>query len=308
MFQSAVSIVAVIFLMVGLGYLFEKKGWFGANAATVLSRVALRIGLPGLIFSNILTNYTRASLLDNALSLLVPLSVIGGMYLLSGPLVRWLRIPKGRRGVFRALFTYGNSVFIAMPVCRAIFGETAVPSVLFYYLVNTLHWWMIGAPDVARDGGADMRGPFRRLASPPLITCLVSLALVLIGIKPPALIMTFAGYLAAMVTPLSMLFIGCTLCTMVSAGIRWEKGYGAILAGRCLLGPLLCLPLCLLLGLKAPLLGVFFVQSGMPSQTQCCLWAQEHGADAGYAAGGIALSTLVGLFAIPLYAWVLELL
>jgi predicted permease len=46
----------------------------------------------------------------------------------------------------------------------------------------------------------------------------------------------------------------------------------------------------------------------MPSQTQSSLWAQENGADAEYAAGGIALSTLVGLVAIPAYAWVLTVL
>lgn len=305
MVESAITIVVVIFLMIAIGYLFQLKGWFGANAQTVLSRLTLRIGMPALIFSNILTNYTRAMLLEGAYSLLVPLVVILGMYLLSAPLSRWLRIPKERTGVFRALFSFGNSVFIGMPICLAIFGESSVTIVLFYYLVNTLLWWLIGAPNVARDGGKDMRSPLKRLASPPLISCLVSVLLVLIGFRPPALLLTAAGYLGGMVTPLSMLFIGATLCTMLSAGLRWQRGYGMMLIGRCILGPALCLPLCMLMGIGGDMLGVFFVQSGLPTQTQTCLWAQEQGADAEYAAGGITLSTLAGLIAIPIYTWIL---
>lgn len=308
MLQSAFSIVAVVFLMIAVGYVFQMRGWLGANASTVLTRLTLRVGLPGLIFSNIFSNYDRQMLLAGGYSLLVPLFIIGGMYLFSGPLAKWIRVPKQRLGVFRALFTFGNAIFIGMPVCRAIFGEGAVPDVLLYYLVNTLLWWLIGAPNVAKDGGVDMRNPIKRLASPPLITCLVSIVLVLIGIKPPEILMTTASYLGAMVTPLSMLFIGATLCTMMSGGLKWQKGYGAILLGRFVLGPLLCLPLCLAMGIGGDALGVFFLQSGMPCQTQSCLWAQEQGADAEYAAGGISLTTLASVVTIPIYAFILSLL
>lgn len=305
MLQSAVSIVVVIFLMIAIGYLCQWKGWLGANAQTVLSRATLRVGMPALVISNILGNYTRDMLLQGAYSLIVPFVIIMSMYLLSRPLAAWLRIPPHRRGVFRALFSFGNSVFIGMPVCRAIFGEASVSMVLFYYLVNTVLWWTIGAPEVARDGGKDMRGSLKRLASPPLIACIASVSLVLAGIRLPEIIMSAAGYLGAMVTPLSMLFIGTTLYSMLSHGLRWQRGYGVVLLGRCLIGPALCIPLCRLLGISGAMFGVFFLQSGMPTQTQTCLWAQEHGADAEYAAGSIALSTLSGLVAIPLYTWLL---
>lgn len=308
MFTSAVTIVVVIFILIAIGFLCQRKGWLGANAATVLSRVTLRVGMPGLVYANILGNYDRAMLLDGAYSLLIPLLVIGAMYLLSAPLATWLRIPDSRRGVFRALFSFGNSVFVGMPVCLAIFGDEAITYVLLYYLVNTTFWWTIGAPNVAKDAGKDMRSPLKRLASPPLVACLVSIFLVLVGFESPPLLMTVANYLGAMVTPLSMLFIGVTLCTMLEGGLRWQRGYGAILAGRCLIGPAICLPLCLLFGLKGTMLGVFVLQAGMPTQTQSCLWAQEHGADAGYAAGAITLSTLAGLVAIPLYTWLIGLI
>lgn len=308
MFESAITIVVVIFLLIAIGYLTERYGWLGANAPSLLSRLTLRIGMPGLIFSNILTNYNRSMLLASAKSLLIPFFVIFIMYVLSLPLSKLLKISAHRTGVFRALFTFGNTVFVGMPVCLAIFGQDATSTVLLYYLVNTVFWWLIGAPAVAKDGGSTASGPFRRLASPPLITVLVSLCLVFLGIKPPALLMTTASYLGGMVTPLSMLFIGCTLYTMLSQGVRWQKGYGAILLSRFLLGPALCLPLCLVLGLTGDTLGVFYLQSGMPCQTQTCLWAQEQKADAQFAAGAIVLSTLLGLVAIPVQAWILTIL
>lgn len=305
MFESAVNIVLVIFIMIFLGFIFQRKGWFGKNAETILSRITLRVGMPGLVFSNIMTNYSREMLIKGAPSLLVPFCTMAVCYLLSGLLARWLKIPSWREGVFRGVFTFGNSAFLGMPVCLAIFGNDAMPTILLYYLVNTLFWWLVGAPRVARDSGAYVRNPLKRVASPPLVTTVLSLALVLLGIRPPEVLITAGGYLGGLVTPLSMLFIGCMLSTMLKGGLRWQKGYGAVLLGRFLLAPLLCLPLSMGLGLSGQTLGVFFVQSGMPSQTQTCLWAQEQGGDAEYAAGAIALSTLLGLAAIPAYAWFL---
>ncbi|MCL1796665.1 MAG: hypothetical protein FWG37_07240, partial [Clostridia bacterium] len=75
MFESAVSIVSVMFIMIFLGFAFERKGWFGKNAETVLSRIVLRVGMPGLALSTIMTNYNRDMLLKSAPSLLVPFAV-----------------------------------------------------------------------------------------------------------------------------------------------------------------------------------------------------------------------------------------
>src|SRR5699024_3899465 len=158
----------------------------------------------------------------------------------------------------------------------------------------------------ARDGGTNLHNPLRRLASPPLVACLISLLLVLAGFRPPQLLLTVASYLGNLVTSLSMLFIGCTLCHLFSHGLRWHKGSGRMLLGRLVLAPLLCLPLCLLLRVPARALSGFFLEAAMPAQTQTCLWAQEQGADAEYAAGGVALSTLISLAAIPAYAWIIE--
>ena len=308
MFESAVNIVIVMFIMIVMGFIFERKGWFGKNAETVLSRVVLRVGMPGLALSNIMTNYNREMLLRSAPSLVVPFAVLGISFVLAGALVKWLKIPSWRQGVFRGLFTFGNSAFLGIPVCLAIFGESAMPTVLLYYLANMLTWWLIGAPRVARDSGAYIRNPIRRMASPPLVAVLLSLALVMLGLPLPRVVLTTAGYFGNIVTPLSMLFIGYILSSMSKSGIRWQKGYGAVLMGRFLLGPLLCLPMCIAMGFPPQTVGVFFIQSGMPSQTQTALWAQEQKGDAQYAAGAIALSTIIGLAAIPIYVWFLGLL
>lgn len=305
MLKSAIDIVIVIFLLIFLGFLCERKKWLGDNVQTVLSRMTLRIAMPGLVLSNILTKYNREMLIESAPSLLIPALVMASCYLIAGLISRLLRLEGGQRGAFRGLFTFGNSAFLGMPVCLAIFGDTALPVILLYYLVNTLFWWLIGAPNLARDVGKRSGSALSRLASPPLVTTLLSLLLLFIGVKPPAVVLKTAEYLGALVTPLSMLFIGYMLSSLVRRGIRWQKGYGAVLVGRFLLGPLLCLPLCLLLGVPAQTLGIFYIQSGMPSQTQTSLWAKEVGGDAEYAAGAIALATLLGLAAIPIHVWLL---
>lgn len=308
MVESAVSIVTVIFIMIAVGFVFHRKRWLSDNAETVLSRVTLRIGMPALVLTNILTNYSRDMLIQGAPMLLIPLCVMTVCYFIAIRLARFLRVPEWRHGVYIGLFTFGNTVFLGMPVAIAIFGDHVTPSILLYYLVNTLFWWFIGAQRVARDGGARVASPLKRMATPPLVTTIIALILLMFSLRLPAPIMRAADYLGKIVTPLSMLFIGYMLSSMLSHGLRWQKGYGSVLLGRFVLAPMLCLLLCLLFNVPKEIMGVFFVLSGMPSQTQTCLWAQEQGADAQYAAGAVALSTLVGLAAIPAYVWVLGLL
>ncbi|MEG0767894.1 MAG: AEC family transporter, partial [Clostridia bacterium] len=184
MFVRAIQIVLTIFCMIGIGYLLAHKGWLHAEASSLLSRMVLYVALPAMIVQNLFTQYNRQTLLSGAYGMLAPLSVLTLLYLFSGLLARILPIPQRRRGVFRSVFTFSNSIFIGLPICKAVLGDAAIPSSLFYYIVNTSFFWIIGANGIRRDGEKEAVSlsfleTIRRVFSPPLITFLLSATLVL---------------------------------------------------------------------------------------------------------------------------------
>ena len=304
MLTNAFGILAVVFLLMAVGAACAHWKLLGDNARKVLNRLVLRVGMPALIFNNLLTKYDRASLAQSLPLLLIPLATLAAVFLLSFPVARLLKIPPQRKPIFNALFTFSNSVFIGLPVCTAILGDESLPLCLLYYLVNTLFWWIIAAPRVA---GVRSVSP-KKILSAPLVACVGTLILLFAGFRPPEILVKVSSYLGSTVTPLSMLFIGMVVYDMFRQGIRWERGYLAVLIGKMILAPAICLGLCLAFRTGIPVAGAFFLQAGMPPQTQIPLWSAEYDRDVPYATGGMVICTLASFAAIPAYAAVLSLL
>lgn len=307
MFWNGVSIVVSLLLMIGLGMLLCHLGWFPPQVNDLIAKLVTHVALPCMTFNQLLTNYHRAELVASLPSLALAYISVGLLYTLSYPLSRLLRIPPERRGVFRAMITFSNTIFMGLPINTALFGEKALPATLMYYLANTTLFWSVGLSGIQADGGAPRSGfslaTLRRIMTPPLIAFVLSIVLILIDLPMPVPIMKAAGYVGNLVTPLAMFFIGGMLYRMLRQGLRWQRGYGMFVLARFVLSPLLILTLIHLFGGIAPLWrSAYLVQSSMPVQSSCAIVAHSYNADSEYATGGITLTTLLSMLTIPLFA------
>ncbi|GHU73256.1 malate transporter [Clostridia bacterium] len=324
MFQNALTAVATMLILMGIGFLFAWKGWLDEDGNRLLSALVIRTALPGTILTTMLTTFTRAQLADVAVLLLIPLSNMLVWIYAARFFARLFKVPENRRGVFTALCVFSNTVFIGFPVVRALLGEIAIPYATVYYLANTSMFWILGAGQIQRDSpeylnesgdskprestGQTLLSALKRLCSPPFVTLLVSIILVLFGVTLPAPIMNAASSIGALVTPVSMVFIGSMLCRVIRGGFKWERGFGALLGIRYLLAPALMVVTCLIFQVKGLPAQVFVLQTGMATMTQVAIIAHGYGADSEYASLGIALSTISLMVVLPLYALALPLL
>jgi predicted permease len=296
-----------VLIMIGIGMLLAHRGWFTSQTDDLLAKLVTHVAMPSMTVNQLLLRYRR----DELLAVLPSLgAALASILLLYGTAVLFstvLRIPRRHRGIFRAMFTFGNTIFIGLPINIALFGEGALPAALMYYLANTALFWIIGAPAIRGDGGAPRAGfswnALRPLLTPPLLAFLLSVALVLSNASLPDPVMQAAGYVGGMVTPLSLLFVGGLLYRMLRRGLRWQRGYGAFVFSRFVLSPALTLAMIYALGGMSPLWrGVYLVQASMPSQTSCAIVAHSYHADAEYATGGITVTTLLSMISIPFFA------
>ncbi len=302
MVLDAVYVVLSIFMLIGVGMLITKLGWVDDKGAKLLSGLVVKVGLSGLIVHKLFTSYTRESLIANANGMIAPyVSMLLGLAL--GYAIAHLRkIPKGRRGVFTCMFAFSNSVFIGVPVALALFGDEVMPYSLLYYIANTTLFWSIGYLLMSRDGGAGGKIDLRKLVPVPLIAFVISVCGVLLGVKLPQFLLSTANYLGGLVTPLSLIYTGWVIMSMLQTGnVRWEKGYGFILIGRFIAAPLLLLLTSGFVPMPALMRNALLIQASMPVMAQTPIVAAACGADAEYAAGGIAISTACSLAAIPAY-------
>ena len=308
---SAVEIVLAIFLMIGVGILLTKIGWLSDESAPLISRLTVHVALPCTILNNVMTYYTRESLVESGLGILISYVMILLAMGLGLVLARLLKLEKRRRGAFVCMFCMSNSIFIGLPVCRALFGEAAVPSALMYYIANTTVFWSLGNAMMRQDDDkkVPMKTMVNRMIPTPLKAFLISAVLVLLGVTLPGFIMKASGYIGNMVTPLSLIYTGIIVMRMIRRGrVKWEKGYFTILAGRFLVAPAAMLGLCMLTGVSDMMRSVLVLQAAMPVMAQTSIVAAELGADEEYSAGGITITTALSMLFIPLFMMLLSVI
>lgn len=303
---DAITAVLSIFLLIGTGMLLTRLRWIDEAGAKLLSRITVNVGLFALVINNMLMEFTRDRLIESAGGMLICYIAQIAAAAVAVPLARLAKVPQNRRGAFACMFVFSNSIFIGMPVAVSIFGQSATPYALIYYVTNTSTFWSIGNYMMGRDGGQGGKLDIKNLLPMPLIAFLLSIALVLLDIKLPAVIMKTTGYLGGMVTPISLIYTGYVITCMLERGaLKWHRGYALIMAGRFLIVPAMVVGLSFLIPVGSQVAQVLTVQAAMPVMTQTTILAGSRGADVEYTAGGLLFSTILSLVVIPLIMAVL---
>lgn len=309
MLNALQSVLSVI-VMIALGFVLAKRGWFEGASAALISRLVVSLALPAYMIHNLIGGYDRQGLLSMLPGLGVLFIAMISGFVLARALAPLIGVPKGRRGTFASMFSLSNSIFIGLPVNMLLFGDESLPFVLLYYIANTTCFWTIGTLGIAGDGAQRSGGPkpslvsvsgLKRLFSPPLTAFIFAVALIMLEVSLPSWVMDASKYLGNMTTPLSMLFVG-----IVVARVDWKKlrfGFDmlVIVTGRFVFTPLIVF--LLMKNRDFPLLmkQVFVIQAAMPAMTQTPILAETYGADAEYAGLGTSLTTLLSMLTIPLY-------
>jgi malonate transporter and related proteins len=150
---------------------------------------------------------------------------------------------------------------------------------------------------LARHGGQ----PYLRelLRNPLILGTVAGLAANLAGLKLPEPLGTSLQRIGLAALPLGLMAVGAGLQT---GGIRAApKLAAALLAIRHVALPLVALALIALLGLPPEQAVIVLAFAALPTASSCYVLAARMGGDAGFVAGLVTTSTLVGMVSVPLW-------
>ena len=300
-FQSIQSVLSII-IMIALGYLLKRQGWFDESFGKSISSLITRVALPASIFVSVLKNLTKESLFQLSGSLIYPVGAVIISYFLAYGLVKILKIRPGRRGIFMNAVVNANTIFIGLPLNIALFGEKALP-------VST---WAFGVFLISNDDPTKVKGEtkaklnWKKLLPPPLLGFIAAIIFLLIGIPVPSFINATLGYVGSIVTPLSLLYIGIVLYDAGLKSIRFDRDTVVALLGRFVLAPAVLIGL-IALGSNAfganlaPLLKqTLIVQSATPMLAVLPILANEAHGDVKYATNLVTTSTVLFVVVVPI--------
>lgn len=300
--------VLVVFLLMGTGFYFTRTKKWAEGTSQMFSAVVVQIAAPALAVVSIENRFTPALLRDSLRNLLAVACVMLIMHLLGRLLGYLMKLPKKKKAVFAATFTFNNSMFIGLPIISIIFGHDGLPYLFTFYLVTITLFWSLGAWTISQASDRVNSRAFsvRRIFSPGLIGVLIGCFLAGFGLKLPLVLETTLTYLGDLCVPLSLLGIGANLSSSLSKGMKkLTLDQLVILFGKFVLNPLLIWGVFSLLGVSGLPLEVFVMSASLPCHAQTAILAQFYDVEGEYASNLVSLSTLVSLITIPVYAGIL---
>ena len=318
--QSIISIV----LLIALGYILKGRGMFNDTFSSNLSRLIMSVILPAGVFVSVFHHMQTSDLWNLRYGLLVVGLTYFVSYIVAFIMMKVLRVPPGRRGIFINMVVNDNCLFIGLPVQIALFGPEALPYFLLYYIGNTISVWMVGVfliemdplPQNSSATGESVRPSghkfsWKKLLPPPLMGFIVALIFLYAQIPLPTILHNTLNYLGDMVTPLSLLYIGIVLHDAGLKSMALNKDSLGGIFGRFVIAPLIMFGVIITvryiggITLEPIAMITFIVQSAGPVIAVLPIVANESGADLPFATGLVMISTILFVFVIPL---IMELL
>lgn len=285
MIEQLFNVFAPVFISIGLGWGWVKMGQ--AYETKFISTIVMTIGVPCLVFSTLT-------------SLTIPLHMVGQMggaalavIVLSG-VIGWfvLRVIGYTERAFLPPVMFANIGNMGVPLCFFAFGKPglafAVVGVAVYSVLTlTMGAWLYsGETNVAA-----------LLKMPILYAVLLSLMVLVTGLKPPLWIAKTTELLGSFTIPLMLITLGVSLAQLRVDNIKRALTLSVL---RLAIGFLVGLLVAEVLRLPWPARGVLILQSSMPAAVFNYLLAQHYNKYTSDTAGVVVISTVLALAMLPL--------
>ena len=291
--------ILVILLYVALGFAAGKSGLVSPDQRKYLTRVCTSLVLPCTILGASSQTVSGGELAGMGLSTGVILLLFAATAFLSTRVQTLRHVPEAARVTTTSLLTYPNCTFLGLPLCRALFGESAVLYNVMYMLAFNIMFftWQITA-------FTGKKFNLRNLVTLPTAATLLLVVMLALGWHLPDPVQTVVSNTGAMITPLSLIIIGVMMSENRLAVILKERRAYLVTLFRNLVIPLIAmLPIRLLSPDPASRL-CLLVYMACPCATLTSIYAIQTGKEPEYAARSTLMSTLFFALTLPAMIWI----
>lgn len=304
-FFNAVSAVVVLLLLMLVGYWMGRAGWMTGSEKRFLGKFIINIAVPCNCLVGILNNLDRSMLTEAGIMVACAMMGVATNFVVGMILGTLLKLPRKQWGVFVSMVGLSNTLFIGVPLTTQLFGEVCLPYVMTYYLSSTMFTQSVAVMLIERAGSVSSKrsvGGFVKdvFTKPPIVALILSVVLLVVDVRPPVVVMSFAKYISNSVSALALIYCGFIVYELGFQNLRFQRGLPTVVVCRLLVAPLICMVYCRLFGITGLAHDVFVVESALPVVSQITVLAGNFGADDKYAATGATLTTIGCFFTIPI--------
>jgi predicted permease len=308
-FQTIITSILTLGLAMLIGFICIKTGYIKNEVKDAISKLIIRVTLPLLMITS-LTKLTLDSqkIINSVTTVLCAYVVIGILYCAGILTAKLFKLEKSQATIHTCMTCFGNVVFIAYPLIQALYGDEGLLYAALFAFANDCWLWTVGVYTLSGTRGRE--GSFfsnlKNLITPSTIGFLISLFMLITGLRFNGIIKDVLTNVGSVTTYLSMLFIGMTLAMVDFKHLYRRVSLFVLVAVKMLIVPAL-----LIFALKfAPIdnlvKSVLVLQAAIPTSTVLVILTTDYGCDTVYSAEGVFITTLLSLATLPAVYWLMQ--
>ena len=298
--------VVPIFLVIFLGILLARLGFFPSEVKSKLVSLVFYVGTPALIFRQIASADLRAAVSPRYLLFLVLIMLV--QIPLMWLLCFFIRDPK-RKGAVIQLSYRSNVAIVGLPLAERLMSPEGVTLTALSLSFTIIIFNTSAVILLSYYGGGErkLKPVFLSVVKNPLIISVIFGVLASLAGLPMengTIHVETLRSLGSIASSLGLLVIGASITLRGFTAERFCILYAVLL--RCAVSPLFILGSAILLGFRGEVLITLAIFSATPSAVNCYVMAKKMGVSGTISAFGISFSSLFSLLSVFLSIFILK--
>jgi len=285
----------MIALLICFGTILRLVGIMNAKLTTQLSSLVIKVAFPALLFTSVYANVNSTVLRLGLVFPFVAFFTCIVLAITSSWTGKRFGLTDETLSTYTILCTNGNNIFLPVPIIMSLFGSENLVYAFLFELGAALFYWTYGVSLFQRD--AKFR--LKNILNPNLVALVAGSVFGLLAVPIPQALVGAIDFIADITVGSAMLIIGSLLVNVFQTKKRWRREVFGIVFHRFLVSPVIGIVYVTASSLQYPLSAVLLLLMSMPCLASTALVASTFNADEDLAALGVAVSTIVSLFFVP---------
>jgi predicted permease len=300
-FQSVLALIGIGVL----GFWILRRGILPENVIGLLSRLAIDIALPCMVFASIIINFDPKKMPD---WWQLPLWWFGFACIsLVLTIITMFISQKSTRSEFGLSLFFQNALFFPLIIISGLFGSNSpyAAQLFIFVMIHPVIFFSLSHFFFKRKENTDIKRKLnlRRILNPILIATILGVIARLVGFETylPNFIITMFTILGAMTLPLLMIILGGSLyIDFQKKGKIYLKEILKFVAIKNVVFPLVFIGILALIRLDYNIALIIFLQAAIPPITGTPIVAEREGGNPSIANQFILASFVFAIVSIPL--------
>jgi hypothetical protein len=308
-FQTIITSILTLGLAMLIGFICIKTGYIKNEVKDAISKLIIRVTLPLLMITS-LTKLTLDSqkIINSVTTVLCAYVIIGVLYCAGIATAKLFKLEKSQATIHTCMTCFGNVVFIAYPLIQALYGDEGLLYAALFAFANDCWLWTVGVYTLSGTRGREgsFFGNLKNLITPSTIGFLISLFMLITGLRFTGIVKDVLTNVGSVTTYLSMLFIGMTLAMVDFRHLYRRISLFVLVAVKMLIIPALLIFVLKFIPIDDLVKSVLVLQAAIPTSTVLVILTTDYGCDTVYSAEGVFITTLLSLATLPAVYWLMQ--